>query len=154
MRVGLVSDTHGVIDEAALDALHGVDAIVHAGDVCAADVLWALEAIAPVTAVVGNCDRTPLPGWDLPAIARTTIGGVSFLVIHDFADLGTIPEDVDVVVCGHSHRPRDEWHGHVRVINPGSATQRRHQPNRTVGVLEVTGGTAGRFELIELPSKR
>jgi len=149
LRVGLVSDTHGVLDPAVLEAFDGVDAIIHAGDVCAADLLSALEAVAPVTAVAGNCDRGPLV-WDLPHSARVTIGGVRFLVIHDFGDLGPLPEDVDVVVCGHSHAPHEEWHGRVLVLNPGSASQRRRQPQRTVGVLEVVDGVVRGFELIEL----
>lgn len=150
LRVGLVSDTHGTLSDAVIEALTGVDAIIHAGDVCAADVLWALEAVAPVTAVAGNCDRGPIPGWDLPLVVRVTIGGVRFLAIHDFGDLGPIPEDVDVVVCGHSHKPREEWHGRVLVVNPGSASQRRSQPHRTVGILEIAGGSPGAFRLIAL----
>ncbi len=154
VRIGLMSDTHGVIDEAALDALRGVDVIVHAGDVGSAEVLWRLQAVAPVIAVAGNCDRVPFPGWDLPPVASPVVGGVRLLVIHDLADLGPIPDGVDVVVCGHSHRPRDEWHGSVRVLNPGSASQRRSQPYRTVGVLEAVDGATGRFELIELPQQQ
>lgn len=150
VRVGLISDTHGVLDERVALAFAGVGAIVHAGDVCAPHVLWELEAIAPLTAVAGNCDHAAMPGFDLDYVARATIDGVRFLVIHDFMDLGPIPEDVDVVVCGHSHVPRSDWHGRTLVVNPGSASQRRRQPSRTVGVLEVSAGSVGRFTLIPL----
>ncbi|MDZ4168732.1 MAG: metallophosphoesterase family protein [Coriobacteriia bacterium] len=148
--VGLLSDTHGVLDERVAVAFEGVEAIIHAGDVCAPHVLRDLESLAPVTAVAGNCDHAATPGMDLDYVARTRIGGVRFLVIHDFSDLGPIPEDVDVVVCGHSHVPRCEWHGCVLVVNPGSSSQRRRQPSRTVGVLEVRDRAVGEFRLIPL----
>lgn len=137
--VGLISDTHGTLSEAARRALDGVDHIVHAGDVCSASVLMQLEAIAPVTAVAGNCDR-PGGALDLEPVVRVSIAGVRFLVIHDLADLGELPDDVDVVVCGHSHRPREEWHGNTLVVNPGSASQRRSMPHRTVALLELRDG--------------
>jgi len=139
-RVGLISDTHGWLDPRAVTALRAEEplaAIVHAGDIGADPrVLYELEAIAPVTAVLGNCDA-PQPGFELGGIARLRVGDTRILVIHDFADLGPIPEDVDVVVRGHSHVPGVAWHGSVPVINPGSATQRRRQDSCTVGVLEI-----------------
>jgi hypothetical protein len=93
-------------------------AIVHAGDIGADPVLlYELETIAPVTAVLGNCDAG-LPGFDLAAIARLRIADKTILVIHDLADLGPIPEDVDVVVRGHSHAPSVQWHGQVLIVTP------------------------------------
>jgi len=139
-RVGLISDTHGWLDPRAVAALEREEplaAIVHAGDVGAdPQVLYELGAIAPLTAVLGNCDA-PIPGFDLPAFASLTVAGKRIAVIHDLADLGPIPEGVDVVVRGHSHIPGVQWHGHVLVANPGSATQRRKQPSCTIGVLEI-----------------
>jgi putative phosphoesterase len=139
-RVGLISDTHGWLDPRALAALEREEplaAIAHAGDIGAdPQVLYALEAIAPVTAVLGNCDA-PLPGFDLPGLAALTVAGTRIAVIHDLADLGPIPERIDVVVRGHSHIPGVQWHGRVLVVNPGSASQRRRQPSCTVGVLEI-----------------
>ena len=139
-RVGLISDTHGWLDTRAVAALEREEplaAIVHAGDVGAdPQVLYELGAIAPLTAVLGNCDA-PIPRFDLPAFASLTVAGKRIAVIHDLADLGPIPEGVDVVVRGHSHIPGVQWHGHVLVANPGSATQRRKQPSCTIGVLEI-----------------
>jgi len=136
-RVGLISDTHGKLDPRVLDAFAGVDAILHAGDVGADSVLYELQAIAPLlTAVMGNCDYDDF-GWDLRLQARTTIADVTFLVIHDLHDLGRTPDGVDVVVCGHSHRPSIQYHGLVLVVNPGSASQRRREPSRSVGIVEI-----------------
>lgn len=137
IRVGLISDTHGVVDPRVHVALAGVDVIVHAGDVCKDSVLYELQTIAPrLEGVMGNCDRDTY-GWDLRHILRITVGGVRFLVIHDIHDLGPIPADVDVVVCGHSHQPMIQWRGRVLVVNPGSASQRRRMPSRSVAVLEI-----------------
>lgn len=134
--VGLISDTHGTLDPQAAAALAGVDAIIHAGDVCSVAVLMQLETIAPVTAIAGNCDVHG-PTSDLPHSATIEHAGTRILAIHDFGDVGLIPDDVDVVVCGHTHRPREEWHGNVLVVNPGSASQRRSMPSATVALLEI-----------------
>jgi uncharacterized protein len=151
-RVGLISDTHGWLDPRAVTALTsaGVERILHAGDIGAGpDVLWELEAIAPVTAVLGNCDFD-IPGFELERVARVRLGGLRFLVIHDFGDLGEMPDDVDLVVRGHSHVPGSQWHGRVFVVNPGSASQRRRMPSCSVAVLTVAEDGEPSFEMIEL----
>lgn len=154
VRVGIISDTHGRLDQRAEKAFReaGLSAILHAGDVCSPHVLYDLEEIAPVTAAAGNCDYDGVPGWGLEAIARTKVYGVRFLVIHDFHALGPVPEDVDVVVCGHTHRPREEWHGRTLVINPGSASQRRAQSSRSVGILEIAEDGGLCYQLVMLDS--
>ena len=153
VRVGLISDTHGTLDSrvAVAFAQEGpLAAIVHAGDIGASpDVLWELEAIAPVTAVLGNCDIA-LPGFDLGAVARVTVAGTRILAIHDFADLGPIPADVDVVVRGHSHIPSVQWHGERLVVNPGSASQRRRAPSRSVAILELGEGRRPSARIVAL----
>ncbi len=136
-RVGLISDTHGRLDPRVHAAFEGVDAILHAGDVCADAVLYELQAIAPrLVAVRGNCDVGD-DSWGLEYLARTTIEGVRFLVIHDFSDLNEIAGDVDVIVHGHSHRPGVVRHGRVLAVNPGSASQRRMMPSRSVAIVEI-----------------
>jgi uncharacterized protein len=153
VRVGLISDTHGTLDPrvAIAFALEGpLAAVVHAGDIGARpDVLWELEAIAPVTAVLGNCD-VALPGFDLGGIARVTVAGTRILAIHDLADLGPVPADVDVVVRGHSHMPSVTWHGDTLVVNPGSASQRRRAPSRSVAILDVREGRRPSARIIAL----
>lgn len=106
-----------------------------------------LESIAPVTAVAGNCDLRVMP--DLPFTATLSIVGTRILAVHDLTTLGPVPDDVDVVVCGHTHRPREEWHGGVLVLNPGSASQRRSMPHRSVARLELSPN-AVRFRLVPL----
>ena len=147
VRVGLVSDTHGWLDPRVLAALGRempLAAIVHAGDIGSVDVLYEIGALAPLTAVLGNCDH-PLPGFELAGLARKTVAGCRILAIHDFADLGPIPDDVDVVVRGHSHVPGVQWHGRVMVVNPGSASQRRRQPSCSIAILKIAEN--GRLEV-------
>lgn len=151
-RVGLISDTHGRLDERVTRAFadQNVIAIVHAGDIGAKPgVLWDLEAVAPVTAVLGNCDG-PIPGFALSGLARATVAGVRILAIHALADLGEIPDDVDAVVCGHSHAPSVQWHGRVLVINPGSASQRRRMPSTSVAILDIADDGALEASIIML----
>jgi putative phosphoesterase len=138
IRVGLISDTHNVVRPQALEWLAGVDAIVHAGDICKLDVLEALSRIAPVTAVRGNNDRGT---WAdaLPLAATLTIGGVAIHVVHDIADLGGAPwkERIDVVVSGHSHKPSIATRDGVLFVNPGSAGPRRFKLPVSAGMLLI-----------------
>ena len=153
-RLGLISDTHGWLDPRALFALAAempLAGIVHAGDIGDIGIIDDLEMLAPpVTAVLGNCDYGQVPGMPTEQIARVTIAGRTVLVIHDFGDLGPIPDDVDVVVRGHSHSPSVQWRDDVLVVNPGSATQRRHQPGCSIGILEVAEDGEISARIIEL----
>lgn len=154
IRAGLISDTHGRLDPRALDVFReaGVSAIFHAGDVGRVDVLWELEAVAPVTAVLGNVDREPLPGWRLEGLARVRVGGARVLIVHNIRDLAAIPDDVDVIVYGHSHIPKIERRGSVLLVNPGSASQRRMMPSTSVGILEVGEDGTVSARVVELYS--
>lgn len=137
--VGVISDTHGSLSEIACDALSGVDAILHAGDVGGPDVLLRLSAIAPVSVARGNTDAV-IPGWDLPPMARVTIAGVRFVIVHQLGSLGA-PEGVDVVVYGHTHRPECSSRGNVLFFNPGSAQEPLESyPPRAVGRLTLDAG--------------
>lgn len=157
VRVGLISDTHGHLDPRVLIVFaeeSPLAGIVHAGDIGAdPDVLWELETLAPVTAVLGNCDQ-PLPGFALESVARTTVAGACILAIHDFGDLGPMPADVDVVVRGHTHTPSLQEHGDVLVVNPGSASERRRMPSRSVGILELEEGELPRARIVMLDDVR
>ena len=137
-RVGLISDTHGWLDPRAVKAFSGLSSlawILHAGDIGDPDVLWQLEQIAPVRAVLGNCDFA-LPGYDLGSIARLTVAGQDIAIVHDAYNYVGLPDD-DIVLLGHSHIPHIEEADGLLVVNPGSATQRRSQPSCSVGVLEI-----------------
>jgi putative phosphoesterase len=129
-RVGVISDTHGLIRPEALAALRGVDVILHAGDIGGEHVLDALRVIAPVTSVRGNNDDDH--GYE---IARVTIGGRRILLTHIFRD-ELLSEDADIIVFGHSHMPRNEVVGGVLLFNPGSAGPRRFKLPVMIGIIE------------------
>jgi putative phosphoesterase len=123
-RVGLISDTHGLVRPQALAALRGSDCIVHAGDIVEPTILATLAQIAPVTAVRGNNDRG---AWAdaLPETAVLEIGGIRLFVIHDLKQAGSAAAGCEVVVAGHSHKPTVERRDGMLVVNPGSAGPRR-----------------------------
>ena len=139
-RIGLVSDTHGLLRPDALDFLRGCDRIVHAGDICERAVLDALAAIAPTTAVRGNNDRG---AWadSLRESELVEIGGVVLYVVHDIAgiDIDPAAAGVRVVVSGHSHRPSAEERDGVLYVNPGSAGPRRFTLPISIAELVVDG---------------
>ncbi len=143
MRIGLISDTHGLMRPEALDALRGSSHILHAGDIGAPAVLDALRTIAPLTVVRGNNDG----GAWARAIRDTEtveLGGVAIHVIHELALLAAEPAvgGWRVVVSGHSHRPAIETRGGVLYVNPGSAGPRRFTLPVSVGFLDIDGGNA------------
>jgi hypothetical protein len=140
MRIGLISDTHGLLRPQAVDRLRGAAHIVHAGDIGALEILTELRAIAPLTAVRGNNDRA-LWARGVRATETVQIGGVSVYVVHDLAELEIDPvaHGVRVVVSGHSHRPRIEERDGVLYVNPGSAGPRRFRLPIAVAQLEIDG---------------
>ena len=141
-RIGLISDTHGLLRPQALELLEGSDRIVHAGDICDADVLRRLARIAPVTAVRGNNDR-----GDWAVALRTTevlqAEGALIYVIHDLGELDVDPAaaGMHAVVSGHSHKPKSELRDGVLFVNPGSAGPRRFRLPVSVGRLVVNGAS-------------
>jgi putative phosphoesterase len=140
MRVGLISDTHGLLRPQALDFLRGSDHIIHAGDITGPEILAPLAAIAPLTVVRGNNDRG---AWaaTIPETAILRLGPVAIYVIHDIKDLALDParEGMRVVVSGHSHRPTRRERDGVLYVNPGSAGRRRFTLPVSVGELLVDG---------------
>lgn len=144
MLVGVVSDTHGKLPDAVLDAFAGVDHIVHAGDIGGPDILWALEAIAPVTAVLGNNDVDGIPGYSLPVFATVRLQGVRFLIGHVegllLRERKPTAEDTDVIVFGHSHKPVAEVREDgLLYLNPGTAAWNRGW-GRSVAIVALAGG--------------
>jgi hypothetical protein len=150
MIVGVISDTHGRLRKEAVDALLGVDRILHAGDVGDPSILEELAKIAPVTAVRGNVD---IEEWaqGIPETELIEIAGVSVYMLHDLGQLDLKPEaaGIQVVVYGHSHRPKIEMKKNVLYFNPGSAGPRRFELPVSVGKLHIGDGRI-RGELIEL----
>ncbi len=149
-RIGVISDTHGLLRPEAVAFLRGSDFIVHAGDIGDPAVLKQLGAIAPVTAVRGNNDQ----GRWAEAIRETEVLQVeatSIYVIHDLAELGLDPAAAGfrVVVCGHSHRPSVNEDRGVLYLNPGSAGPRRFKLPVAAARLDIDG-TSVRARLSEL----
>jgi putative phosphoesterase len=138
MRIGVISDTHGLVRPEALAALAGSELIVHAGDVDRPDVLEALARIAPVRAVRGNNDRG---AWAkrLPASDAIEVDGRTLFVIHDVHELAgdAAAAGYAAIIAGHSHRPRNEIVDGVLYFNPGSAGPRRFSLPVTVGRIDV-----------------
>jgi putative phosphoesterase len=139
LRIGIISDTHGLLRPEARRWLAGVAHIIHAGDIGRADVLVELRRIAPVTAIRGNIDTGD---WaeQYPHTQMARLGGRSFYVLHDLQRLQIDPAvcGIDVVVSGHSHRPRIETIDGVLYLNPGSAGPRRFKLPITLATLELT----------------
>jgi putative phosphoesterase len=139
-RIGLISDTHGLLRPEAKAYLEGCDFIVHAGDICDASVLEALRSIAPVTAVKGNNDKG---SWadGLRETEFVEAGELTLCAIHDLAqlDIDPVAAGVRVVISGHSHRPLVEERNGVLFVNPGSAGPRRFTLPISAGELIVEG---------------
>ncbi|MBC8122916.1 MAG: metallophosphoesterase family protein [Gemmatimonadaceae bacterium] len=155
-RVGLISDTHGLLRPEALGALRGSDLIIHAGDIGKPEVLKELRTLAPVIAVRGNNDTGP---WAAVISEResTRIEGVTVYVLHILPELDLDPEatDIRVVISGHSHKPSVQERGGVLFINPGSAGPRRFKLPVSVAHLYINGSqvSAQVEELLEPASK-
>ena len=138
--IGIISDTHGLLREQAIDVLNGVDLILHAGDVGSQQVLDDLEKIAPVVAVRGNNDKgdwaESLPDWEV-----VEIGKVSIYMLHDIKEIDISPSggSFQVVVSGHSHNPSVEERRGVLYVNPGSAGPRRFTLPVSLARLLVAG---------------
>jgi uncharacterized protein len=139
IRIGVISDTHGLLRPEAIEALRGSDHIIHAGDVGKSEILDRLSRIAPITAIRGNIDTNP---WALKKLQETEVvelGGITIYVLHDLAQLDLKPQAAGfhVVIYGHSHVPKQETRDDVLYFNPGSAGPRRFKLPISLGKLIV-----------------
>ena len=147
--IGVISDTHGLVRPQAVEALEGVEMILHAGDIGDSEVLNALRDIAPVVAVRGNNDKGPwaeaLPDWEV-----VEVGAVSIYMLHDLKEIDISPAgSFQIVISGHSHKPGIEEKRGVLYVNPGSAGPRRFSLPVSLARLHVEASNAT-AELIEL----
>lgn len=140
MKVGIISDTHGMLRPSAITALQGVNLIIHAGDVGLRQVLEELEEIAPVAAVRGNVDWPEKVG-QLPMTRVVQADAALLYVLHDrqSLDLDPAAAGFGAVITGHSHHPGIEWGNGVLFLNPGSAGPRRFSLPVSLAILEVSG---------------
>ena len=139
MRIGVISDTHGLLRPEARRALQGVQLILHAGDVGTPEILTQLKLIAPVFAVRGNVDREP---WaeELQLTTVVEISGFHFYVLHNLRDLDLKPQvaGFDAVISGHTHQTDQHEESGVLYLNPGSAGPRRFHLPVTLALVELT----------------
>ena len=162
MQVAVLSDTHSPrfwkgCPPAVARHLTGADLILHAGDVCTADVLDELATYAPVRVVLGNNDRPEVSAWGAPETLQLELDGLVVAMVHDSGPAGgrvarlrrRFP-GADLVVFGHSHIPMDTSEDGLRIFNPGSPTDKRRQPYGTLGELTITDGELTRAMIIEL----
>lgn len=162
LRIGVISDTHGVLLPRVLELFEGVDHILHAGDIGDEEVLIELRALAPVTAVAGNVDGFRLGEAGIEA--RVTLGGTRFYLTHVLGRPSALDPVVEsaltlapaeVVIFGHSHLPHDEHRDGRWYFNPASAGPRRFDYPRSVGLLELAGGRwSGRHLALDERSAR
>ena len=153
-RIGLISDTHGLLRKEAVKALRESDLILHAGDVGKPEILRQLREIAPVVAVRGNVDTEP---WAqaLPETAVAEAGAIQIYVLHDVnaSDLNPTAAGFHIVVSGHSHKPGKLERDGVLYINPGSAGPRRFRLPITVARLKL-GPVPYEVEFVDLEESR
>jgi hypothetical protein len=152
MKVVVLADTHAPrrwrsCPPRVAERLRGADLILHAGDVCTADVLEELTDYAPVRAVLGNNDGPDVADWGAPETLELDLEGLPVAMIHDSgqargrtARMRRRFPAAELVIFGHSHIPLDETGDGVRIFNPGSPTDRRRQPRGTVGLLTIEHG--------------
>lgn len=147
--VGLISDTHDLLRPEIFHIFDGCDFIIHAGDIGKIEIIDALEKIAPVIAVKGNCDRGELVG-QFPQTEAVEIGEKSIYIIHDIKELDiSLESGFDVIIYGHSHKPSIETKAEVLLVNPGSAGPKRFNLPISVGKLYISGKEI-QAEIIEL----
>jgi putative phosphoesterase len=162
MRVVVLSDTHAprrwkACPPAVAAQLRAADLILHAGDVCTAQVLDELSGYAPVRAVVGNNDGQDVAAWGAEPTLELDLDGLKVAMLHDSGQAGgrlkrmrrAFPA-VSLLIFGHSHIPLDEADGELRIFNPGSPTDRRRQPHGTIGVLQIEAGQLLAARIVEV----
>ncbi|AKS05123.1 metallophosphoesterase family protein [Pseudomonas trivialis] len=138
MKIGVISDTHGLLRPEAVAALQGCEQIIHAGDIGSLDILDQLALIAPLHVVRGNNDQDAAWAQEVPDYLTIDVNGWKTLLVHDIADVPALLDPhTRLVITGHSHKPLIEWRGATLYVNPGSAGRRRFKLPVTLAVLEV-----------------
>jgi len=154
-RIGLISDIHGRLRPEVFQLLRGVDRILHAGDVERLELLDELETIAPTESVWGNVDGPEIRRWTQESL-EVEIEGVAFAVTHgdkvapDFELLLQRYPAADVIVHGHTHRPKRDRVGRRWIVNPGAASKGRAGTPASVAIATVSGGSV-EFVHLALP---
>ena len=137
IKVGIISDTHGLLRPEVLEELQSCDYILHGGDVNKPEILNTLRAIAPLYVVRGNNDKE----WaeELPKHLTVTLGGVTFFMVHNKKDVPPDLGDAQVVVFGHSHKYFEQQQEGRLWLNPGSCGRRRFDQEITMAIMNIDG---------------
>ena len=153
MKVGVISDTHGLLRPAAIDALTGVEQILHAGDIGDGQVLEQLSQLAPVTAVRGNVDVGHPWAAELPDRVELQLINWRVLLLHDSnqASRDSLLGQIDLVISGHSHQPLWQQDERISWLNPGSAGRRRFSLPISLALVDLSEQNI-RVEMIALPA--
>lgn len=150
-RIGIISDTHGLLRPEVEQKLCGCEAILHGGDINNPGILEALNKIAPTYVVRGNNDKE----WasNLPETLSVELCGVRFFMVHNKKYIPKDTERIDVIVYGHSHKYEEKYLGEQLLINPGSCGPRRFTQPITFAILKITGAHSYQVEKIEIAHK-
>lgn len=150
-RIGIISDTHGMLRPEVLGKLNGCDAIVHGGDINKQKILDELNKIAPVYAVRGNNDKE----WadKLAHSLSVVLYGVSFFIVHNKKEIPKELTDTQVVIYGHSHKYEEKYVDGRLFLNPGSCGPRRFTQPVTMAILEIEGVSSFQVKRIDIPHK-
>ena len=150
MKIGILSDTHDLLRPEVVSALHGSEAILHAGDICRQEILDELGKIARVYVVRGNNDKE----WaeNIPVLLDFEIAGLRVFMTHKKTDLPDDLSPYDLVVFGHSHKYEESHRGKTLLLNPGSCGPRRFNQPITLAILDIIGGKIA-VSRIDIPHK-
>jgi putative phosphoesterase len=150
-KIGLISDTHGLLRKEAMENLKECDLIIHAGDVGKIEVLEELESISKVVGVKGNCDKDKNLE-DLPFSKIININNVNIYIIHDIKtiDIDLKREDIDIVIYGHSHKYDNYEKDGIIYINPGGAGRKRFKLPITIAILKIEDYNKYHVEFINM----
>ncbi len=148
-RIGIISDTHGLLRPQVLENLRDCEAILHGGDINSQQILDKLGEIAPVYAVRGNNDKE----WagHLPEFTKPELFGIRFFMIHNKKMISDNLDDRDIIIYGHSHKYEEKHIGRQLWINPGSCGPRRFAQPITMAVLEVEDDGSCSVRKIDIP---
>lgn len=147
-RIGIISDTHGLLRPEVAEGLQGCEKILHGGDINKPEILRALDKIAPTLAVRGNNDRD----WasKLPETLSMELYGVRFFMVHNKKHLPKDTEGMDVIIYGHSHKYEEKQNGRQLILNPGSCGPRRFTQPITFAILEIGENASFRVKKVEI----
>ena len=150
MKIGIISDTHGLLRPEVISALNGCEAILHAGDVCRQEIIDELEKLAPVYVVRGNIDKE----WaeHIPFFLDFEIAGLRVFMTHKKTDLPDDLSPYDLVVFGHSHKYEESHQGKTLFLNPGSCGPKRFNQPITFAILDIIDGKIA-VSRIDIPHK-